>query len=162
MTLTAKGFYSVLTLLELKSLPVAYKLAMYKRLYHDAGKSIPHDLPPLFTRKMYDDAYSYAIGRETPWERQKELDLLKESLYILANFFLRALLECEFTDMPGSYGELIPQFLIKLPDRIPTAIVYAAAYVPLLDAVHRWLEEPMHVFEPHSAIELLVMEIALN
>ena len=87
---------------------------------------------------------------------------MEKSLYMLANFFLRAAFECEFPDMPGSYGELIPQFLIKLPDRIPTAIVYAAAYVPLLNAMHRWLEEPTLVFEEDSAIEYLVMDIALK
>ena len=49
-----------------------------------------------------------------------------------------------------------------MPKQIPTAIVYAASYVPLLDAVHRWLEEPTEVFEPESDIEMLVLKLAIE
>ena len=65
----------------------------------------PHNLPPLLTRQMYDEAHSFASSREHEWQRDQELKYLKNSLYMFSEFFLRPVFECEFQDMPGSYSE---------------------------------------------------------
>ena len=77
ITLAAKHYYWSLTLLEFKAIPLAYQIAMYKRSFYDTGKPIPHRLPPLLTKELYDKAYEYASSREHAWQREEEHKLWK-------------------------------------------------------------------------------------